>query len=309
VLPGGPREEATKPPPICPVPATDQELIAQTNQIGDRLVEDFPGDPRAVTLAGHICWALDDPARATASWEKCTQLHPDYDAAWAALGMDAYRKGDFKKAAQCFKNVYRLTPKMADADLFMMIGALMNTGKPEEVVAVLEPLRKAQPASAPAAVALGYAYLQLKEYEKAKKELLAAVAIHPRSAKAHFALAQAFARLGDEPAARKHREQYAKLKAAEMAASDGKRVDRLKADLVDLHPVAARFLAWTGEIYASHGRVEEAEQLWVTSLAIDPNGAEARRRLEMLYSAQGRDDEASEVARGRGRAQAPVGKQ
>jgi len=308
VLPAQPREQATKPLPVCPVPATDQELIAQTKKIGDRLVEDFPEDPRAITLAGHICWALDEPARARASWEKCTQLHPDYAAAWTALGMDAFRKGDFDKAARCLENAYRLTPKMADGDLFMMTDALISTGRPEEVVAVLEPLRKTQPASARAAVALGHAYLQLKEYEKAKKELLEAVALDPRSAEAHFALAQAFARLGDEPNARKHREEYAKLKAMEMAGSDRMRVDRLKTDLVDPYPLAARFLTWTAEIYAFHGRVDQAEQLWVTSLAIDPTNAETRSLLEMLYSAQGRGEEASEVSRGRGRVQAPVRK-
>jgi Flp pilus assembly protein TadD len=149
----------------------------------------------------------------------------------------------------------------------------------------------------------------LKEYEKAKKELLAAVAINPRSAEAHFALAQALARLGDEPSARKHRDEYAKLKAAQMAASDSVRVDRLKSDLVNVHPLAARFHTWAGEIYASRGRVDEAERLWVTSLAIDPTSDETRRLLKMLYSAQGRDEEAREVARGRGRAQAPVRKQ
>jgi tetratricopeptide (TPR) repeat protein len=309
VLPARPPEKAAKPPPIRPVPATDQELIAQTKKTGDRLVEDFPEDPQAITLAGHICWALDEPARAIAAWEKCTRLHPDFAAAWTALGMDAFAKGDFEKAARCYQSAYRLAPQMAEGDLFMMTDALMNTGRPEAAVAVLEPLRRAQPASVRTAVTLGQAYLQLKEYGKAKKELLEAVALDPRSAKARFALAQALARLGDEPGARKHREEYAKLKATEMAATDRMRVDLLKADLVELHFMAARLLAWTAEIYAIHNRLDEAEQLWVTSLAVDPTSAETRRRLEMLYSAEGRGEEAREVARGRGAAQAPVRKQ
>ncbi|MGO8744628.1 MAG: tetratricopeptide repeat protein [Thermoguttaceae bacterium] len=257
-------------PPIFPVPATDQELIAQTKKIGDRLVEDFPEDPLAVTLAGHICWALDEPAKARASWEKCTRLHPDCAVAWTALGMDALKQGDFEKAAQDFRSAYRLTPEMAAGDLFLMIDALMGAGRPEEVVAVLAPFRKRQPASVRAAVTLGQAYLQLKECEKAKQELLAAVALDPRSAQAHFALAQALGRLGDEPGAREHREEYAKLKTAEMAAAERMQVDRLKADVVELHPMAARFLTWTAEIYAAHGQVAEAERLWVTSLAVDP---------------------------------------
>jgi Flp pilus assembly protein TadD len=86
------------------------------------------------------------------------------------------------------------------------------------------------------------------------------------------------------------------------------RVDRLKADLVDPRPLAARFLSWTAQIYAFYGRVDEAEQLWVASLAIDPTNAETRRLLEMLYSSQGRGEEARELARGRDRAQAPVRK-
>ncbi len=308
VLPAQPSEKAMKPPPIYAVPATDQELIAQTKKVGDRLVEDFPGDPRAITLAGHICWALDEPAKAVAAWKKCIQVHPDYAAAWTALGMDAFRNGDFEKAAQCLQKSYQLTPDMGDGDLYMTADALMKTGRPERAVPLLESLRKRQPASVRAAVTLGQAYLQLNECEKAKKELLSAVAIDPRSAAAHFALAQALARLKDEPNAGKHREEYAKLKAAEMAVSSRDRVDRLKADLVEVRPQAARFLTWSGQVYAFHDRVDEAEQLWVASLAVDPTNAETRRFLAMLYSAQGRAEEAREVARGSDRAPAPVRK-
>jgi tetratricopeptide (TPR) repeat protein len=308
-LPIPSREEATKPPLIFPVPVTDQELIAQTKKIGDRLAEDFPADPRAMTLAGHICWAMDEPAKAVASWEKCTQLHPDCAAAWTALGMDAFRKGDFEKAAECLQKSYRLTPEMGEGDLFMMVDALMSAGKPEEVVAVIAPLRKTRLASARAAWALGHAYLQLKEYEKAKKELLEAATLDPHSPQVHFALAQTLARLGDEPNAQKHREQYAKLKGAEMAAADGTRPDRLKADLIHLRRQAALLMAWTAQIYALHGNVDRAEQLWVASLAVDPNNVEARSRLKMLYSAQGRDEEAREVSHGSGRVQGPARKQ
>jgi cytochrome c-type biogenesis protein CcmH/NrfG len=304
-----PSEKRTSPPASYAAPATDQELITQTKKVGDRLVEDFPDDPAAITLAGHICWALDEPTRAVATWTKCTESHPDFSPGWAALGMDALKKGDFGKAAQCYEHAYRLTPKMAEGDLFMMVGALMNAGKPEKVVAVLEPLRKTQPNSIRAVVALGQAYLHLKEYEKAKKELLSAVAMDPRSANVHFALAQVFARLGDEANARKHQEEYAKLKSAEIASSDGVRADRLKADLVDLRPHAARLLTWTAKIYAFHDRLDVAEQLWGTSLAVDPTNAETRGLLGMLYSSQGRGEEASEVTRGKGRAPAPARKE
>ncbi len=99
------------------------------------------------------------------------------------------------------------------------------------------------------------------------------MALDPRSARAHFALAQALARLGDELGAGKHREEYAKLKAAEMASSQRMQADRLKADVVELHPMAARLLAWTAEVYALHGRVDEAERLWAASLAVDPTSA------------------------------------
>jgi Flp pilus assembly protein TadD len=297
--PTAPPQKPAKPPLLFATPTGDNELVAETKKIGDRLAEDFPEDPDAITLAGHICWAFDEPAKAVASWEKCTRLHPDYDGAWTSLGMDAFKNGDFEKSARFFQNAYRRTSQMSEGDVFMMTEALMNTGKAADVIAVLEPLRKTHPASLRAAVTLGQAYLQVKEYEKAKAELLAAVAIAPRSPKAHFALAQAFARLGDEPNARKHREEYAKLKAAEATAAKDVRTVRLRSDLVAVPPQAARFLTWTGAIYRSHGRFEEAERLWITSLAVDPTSADTRRDLAMLYSAQGREAEASEVSRGK----------
>ncbi len=307
VLHAPPSRSATK-PPILPDPVTDQELIARTKQVGDRLAQDFPDDPAAITLAGHICWTLDEPAKAVASWEQCTQTHPEYAEAWNALGMDAFKKGDFEKAAERFLKSYGLSPQMADGNLSMMIDSLVNAGRPQDVVAVLEPLRRARSPSAHAAVVLGQAYLQLKQYDKAKRELLEAVAIDPRLATAHFALAQAMLRLGDDPGAQKHREEYAKLKSAEIATSDLRRVDRLKSDLVETRPLAARFLAWTAEIYASHARADEAEQLWGASLAVDPKNAEARKRLERLYRTQGRLAEANEIARAGDREQAPIRK-
>jgi Flp pilus assembly protein TadD len=188
----------------------------------------------------------------------------------------------------------------------MMTGALMNTGKPEKVVAVLEPFRKAQPNSVHVAEALGQAYLQLHQYEKARRELMEAVRLDPGSARAHFALAQALARLGDQPNARKHREEYAKLTAAEIATAERMSPNRLRVGLGKLPPLTARFRTWAGQIYASHGRVDEAEQLWVASLAIDPTNPEARRLLGMLHSAQGRGEEARDVSRAKGDGQAPV---
>jgi tetratricopeptide (TPR) repeat protein len=298
VLPIEPPARPTKPPLIFSVPTTDRELIAETKKIGNRLAEDFPDDPAAMTLGGHICWAFDEPAKAVASWEKCARLHPEYVNAWTSLGMDAFKNGDFGRAAQFYQNAYGRSSQMSEGDVFMMIDAMMNTGKATEAVAVLEPLRQSHPGSVRAAVTLGQAYLQLKEYEKAKKELLVAVATAPRLARAHFALAQAFARLGDEPNARKHREEYARLKAANAADERDVRAVRLKTGLVEVHRQSARFLTWTAEVYESHGRVEKAEQLWITSLAVDPANAETRRDLEMLYAAQGRDEEAREISRG-----------
>jgi tetratricopeptide (TPR) repeat protein len=285
---------------------TDRELIAQTTKIGDRLVEDFPQDPQAVTLAGHIWWALDEPSRAVAAWKKCTQLSPDHAPAWTSLGMEAFRNGDFDQAVQCYEHAYRLSPAMSEWDLSMMTQALLNTGKPERVVAIWEPLRSARPALAGVRVTLGHAYLQLNQYQKAKQELLAAVAIDPRSARAHFALAQALARLGDEASARQHREEYSRLKAVEMTSAGRKYFARLKADMVELRPTAARLLAWTGEVYALHGRADEAQGFWAASLSVDPNCAQARRHLGMPPAAQGPAREAGETATQGGPAQAPV---
>jgi tetratricopeptide (TPR) repeat protein len=298
VPPIRPPEKRAKPPAVFSLPTSDQELIVETKKIGNGLAEDFPEDPAAITLAGHICWAFDEPAKAVAAWEKCTRLHPQFIGAWTSLGMDAFKNGDFEKAGRLFQNAYRRSSAMSEGNVFMMTDALMNTGKAAEVVSVLEPLRKTYPASVRAALTLGQAYLQLKEYEKAKKELLAALAMDPALVKAHFALAQAFARLGDEPNARRHRDEYAKLKTTEAAAQKDVRTIRLKTELIEVPRQAARFLTWTAEIYQSHGRVGKAEQLWVTSFAVDPANVDTRRDLEMLYSAQGRDEEAREISRG-----------
>jgi len=149
-------------------------------------------------------------------------------------------------------------------------------------------LRKTQKVSGGALVLLGQAHLELKEYEKAKRQFEAVLAVEPDSAAAHFALARALARLGENERAQKHREQYAKLKDRELAQSQRGRVDRLKTDLVRVHPAAAASAVSVGKVYALHGRVEQAERLWRWAAAVDPQNPEARKLLEVLHRAKGR---------------------
>jgi tetratricopeptide (TPR) repeat protein len=253
-------------------------------QVADRLAESFPDDPQALTLAGRIDRAFGDSSKAGERWEKSLRLNPDFIEARGAIGVAAWEDGDFQKAVTHLRQA-AADPRLLAENIFCLADSLMNLGKAAEAAALLENAARSSRLSPAGHYVLGQAYVQSSEHEKARQQFEAALAGEPRFANAHYALAMTLTRLGRTEEARKHREEYTRLKKSDMAVRDremgiGRSADR--TDPAQVRRLAGAFCVGAGKTYAMRGRMDEAERHLRRAMILDPQNPEPRMILERL---------------------------
>ncbi len=269
-----------------PAPASTEELIAEAKQMADQLVESFPDHGPAIFLAGRIQEAFGNATKAVDGWERCLKLDPQFADARAALGAAAWQRGDFEKAVAYLETATAAEPRLLRENIYGLADSLMNLGRANEAIAVLDRASRIGPLSANGLMVRAQAYLQRKDYEKAKEQFEAALAAEPRLAGAHYGLATALGHLGQPEEAQTHREEYAKRSREELAIWDrmhgaGRKTE--KVDPAQVRALVAGFYVGVGRVYALRGRADRAEQCWLRAVAIHPQGHEARQHLEALY--------------------------
>ena len=220
------------PPPHGQVqPVTPEQLVAEARQLADRLLEAFPDSPQALTLGGRIYYAFGDEPSASQCWERSLQLDPEFAATWHVIGEAAWERGDYAGAAEQLRKTIEADPRLHAKLAFALADSLLNSGRAEDAVAVLEPPADKGPLSLDGLLLVGHAYAQLAQYEKAKDRFEAALALDPRSSKAHFGLATIYARLQRPEQANKHRQEYAELKKQDFANTERLRGSLRNTDL------------------------------------------------------------------------------
>jgi tetratricopeptide (TPR) repeat protein len=265
-------------------PVTAEGLTDEANQIAQRLLERFPGSPQALTLAGSIYYAFGDQAAADRCWEESLSIDPDFAPTSQRMGEAAWERGQYDRATSHLLKAIETDPSLTPAVAFLLADSLMNTGSPQEAVDALEQADAQGPLSVDATFLLGYGYLQTGQHDKAKDCFAAGLLIDPTSSKIHFGLATVYARLGQAEESRKHREEYAKLKAQKLDQTTSQRSSLRSTELGDMRPFAVQTLVNAGTIHASHGDLRQAEEYWVRAAQLDPQHREATRWLELLYA-------------------------
>ncbi|HEV2860545.1 MAG TPA: tetratricopeptide repeat protein [Pyrinomonadaceae bacterium] len=200
----------------------------------------------AVLAEAHL--KKDDARAAVAAFQKAVELRPDEPTYHFALGSASLRlkpRLDLDAAEQSFRRFLKLRPddvqgqlhlgyvllkqkrhaeardwleKIARADkatpeAFYYLG-LIAQGENKDTVAVELFGKSIQlaPSYSHAHVALGAAYLKLKDYERARAALEAGVRLSPEDPKAHYNLALLYARLKEPERAREEMRIVERLK-------------------------------------------------------------------------------------------------
>lgn len=283
--------ESTSIDPSAPRP-TSAQLVAEARRVADRLLDFLPDNPQALTLAGRIHYAFGDEAAAAECWEECLEIDPEFAATWHVMGEAAWEQGDYEKAASQLRKAIAADARLRRKVKYPLADSLMSLGDPEAAVSVLEETTDGAPLTLDGLLLLGHAYLQLAEYQKGKDQFEAALAVDPRSSKAHFGLATVYARLGQPEQSRQFRREYVELKSQDLDETARLRESLRGEDYADVRPLVAMCCLNAGKIYALHGNVDEARSHWTRAAALDPRNSEPRTLLGLLDSHQPRREEA-----------------
>ncbi len=186
------------------------------------------------------------------------QSHPDDHAAWQALGLAAFNRGDLPLAIQCLEAAIAVNDQVALyhrnlGELYRRAGQI---GK--SVAAGRRAVRLA-PGDVDAHYNLGLAYTDAKDYRQAIACYRRALELHPRHNLSWNNLGSALEQLGDKEEA---------LAAYEKA--------------IAIDPTHAEAQNNAGAIYSEQGRLDAARAAFEAAIAARPEFVEAHYNLSSL---------------------------
>ena len=274
--------------------ATLKELEQETMRVVEQFVADCPNTPASLHQRARLQYTLGKVDDAQKTWMKCLQLDPVFPEAHYGLGYMAWEQSDYVSATDHFLRVLGSCPD--DLRIPYLLGdALMKQGKMREAVAVLE--RNVQTGNASVAViaCLGQAYLQLREYERAKRAFEIVIQADPNHKQAHYGLAKAHARLGEREESQQCMEKFKSLttKSLREHAHEIRAFD----DVESARELLTSTYTEIGKAYSNQGLNKEAEEMWQRAAILDSAALECRTRLLRFYDLNKRTDEAVQICK------------
>jgi len=262
---------------------TLQELIEEARQLAARL-QTLPESAEALNLAGSIYEAVHDPDKAVDCWERTVKVRPDSPEVHFNLGSVAWQMGDFEKAKSHFLKSHALSPDLGQLRYYLA-DSLLKLGEASQAIAALEGAKDLDRYGAKGRCVLGHAYAQGADFEKARENFEAALALDPKHVDAHYGLIKVMTRLNQPEKARKHRDATAKLqqakRQADLEADRPGEVAEIVGDVGYMRRRLAVFCRAGAEIYSRLGHGAEAERLLVRAAALwpeDPEFSRSRRK-------------------------------
>jgi len=265
-------------------------LFLEAGQVAHDLLRDFRDDAEALDAVARLYQRFRNSKDAIRCWQRSIELDPDRGAAaHAAIAAVAFDTGDLEAAVEHYGSAVQQDP--ASSTYPVNLGeVLINQGKPEEAVRVLEQDLKFHPYSGPAAALLGQAYLQLHQYDRARQHLESSVRMSPGYPAAYHSLATACAQLGEEQKAQEYRKKFQELQSHK--DRQRRRELKTKDDAAQLRETVAGTCADAARVYIVHGDVQAGERLLLRARELAPNGSPWLLTLADLYEQEGRLDEA-----------------
>ena len=284
--------EATFSGPAFSSQASVADLKQASVETVDELMASYPDSPDAWNVLAQLQFHLGNTPDAIEIWDRCLAARPEMGDALYGLAYIALLKGDNAEAVQRFRTALAANPTDGRIPL-LLAESLTLVGQPELAVPLLEERLKNSQSSLILLVALGQAYLDSAQYEKALKIFEATVKIDPKNREARFALCTIWARLGDKEKAKQAREAFKSLVAGERPRSTA-RVQSFD-DMAKGREVAVLIHNKAAEAYRAQGALDKAEEAWAKASVLNPQDLKSRQELVALYEQTGRDRSALKV--------------
>ncbi len=150
-----------------------------------------PGDPYALSTLAQLALRKQDFSSARKYYEQILARHENHLVALIRLAvLDALEKNE-EQMVQHLEQAIEAHPQVAQPR-FILARYYLAKGDPGKAVTLLAPLDEKQKQTAPALKVMGMAQLQQKKYTEAKITFEQLVAKAPKSAEAHYLLAEAY---------------------------------------------------------------------------------------------------------------------
>ncbi len=281
-------------PPVDPIavlrlprklPPTVDGYKTELRFIGKRLLESLPDRPEAHVQMALIWLDLGQDQKALDSWRDVLTLAPTFALAHLGIGTILADRGENDKAIGPLRAAIKLQPALENT-YRLLTEVLLRQGKADEALTVAQACVQRFPSVCDNQFWLGQCYLQLKDYQQARRCHEEAVRLDPSWTLSYYPLALACARLGKTEDAARYRARFAALKAGDLQADreQTKAYDDLSVQrkvLVKRHFVA-------GSLQLRFGNPRRAEAHWLRAAAIAPDDTISRKALVALYQQQSR---------------------
>jgi len=169
----------------------------------------YPSVAQYAYLLGVAWMQLGDPASAQPALERARELEPRRPLTLAALGIAHNQQKRFAEAKQVLEEAIALAPDDAEV-LGVLAEAEEGLGDRAAAEAHAKSALERAPGQATGLLVLGLVRMQEQRYAEARQAFEGALARSPDTAKTHYQLSLACARLGDRQCAAREVERYQK---------------------------------------------------------------------------------------------------
>lgn len=274
------------------LPESTRQLLDELNRVTDSLQACVPGHPDTWEIAARVQFWVGNSEEAVRMWERCLELDPRYGYAYSGMGSAAAKRGDYEAAAAFYRKALELRSDSSETQLALG-EALVNAGKMDEAIVVLDRISSPGPNMARRDVLLGQAYLHTQDYESARAQYESAIRHDPSFSEAYYGLATISARLSATDEAAKWMSEFQEVRAREieMRTKDKRTYDDLEATRWE---VALKYTE-VGRVLYSHHFGTEAEKVWQRAAALAPRQIDCRQAMAWVYRQSNRKEDAIRI--------------
>jgi tetratricopeptide (TPR) repeat protein len=228
---------------------------------------------------------LEQYEAASICYRRASALAPDSSRWLYYLGVVETSLGHYDQALAALRDSLKLAPGDLPARLSLAAGLLVTGDLPESLRAYEEVLRDT-PTCARAHYGLGKVLESRGNWTAAADSYRKACDAYRDYGAAHYALAMAYRRLGDDSLSKEH------LASFEKHQDDAPPREDPLLDELDAIGTSAQSLVRQARGLTASGRLEEAAALYERALRIDPSLVAAHLGLIPIYGSLGRDQDA-----------------
>jgi tetratricopeptide (TPR) repeat protein len=267
----------------------------------DQILKARPKDPEGLLLQGRLQFQLKEYDKAKATLSEPQALNSGQPEVFLLLGNIEARKNNLNLAIENYQKALTLAPNYVVARVALASG-LLDKGQISDARAEMEKVSAVTKNYPPARLINAAIARSEKRYAESERELSALIKEQPSSADIHDQMARTQLAMGRSADAEK-----TLLRTLELDPNSYSRVEQLTRFYIEtkqpekaiqkVGPIAdqeqkAQYFELLAAVYASMGKVPEAEANYKKALEKDPKGSNADAALANLYIQTGRLPEA-----------------